>query len=1051
MGFYKNILCSVLLLFLTSVGIGAQTVEELPKLKELKGKKLLQELVPLKHKNGMWGYANNEGKFVIKPVFSAACPYEGKIARVSFGGKWGTIGKNGLFVITPTYESLELYSKDSLAIFRLKGLYGLVNAKGRVIQSRYTSIDYADYGYRAKQDGKYATLNSQGVLVLSPRFDEMSQLDPERGLEHIYMDGKWGVLKDGKDILTLNFDERVSFLQKGLDGQPDFYLACRNGKLGVVTSYGQFITPCVYDEVSLAATGKYYVTKKGDKYGALSLKMTELITPILEDVPELTEDIFRVHNNGQFYAVNSKGAVTFQDCADLYYVFKPDEYETTVSIPEWAKSVKIENNLLERQNAIDNAYRVVDVMARHSYDPSGAMSDPDMPKGIDLSIPASSADFYGVSEGGAFIRASGIVSDYNSGHFNLHFRSQSPSGINVHMVSVQSTGEYLLTMDRHNFHLQKVIDKFNIKSFTGVYPVDFAILPDKRFIVRLAFVRNSSAASEELIETRSNYLPVERFEINLHKGKITPELETHALITFNLDSKQPVSLIQLPEKSDVRFTASRFSGFYVHSSSDIIADDKHPIRYYDNNGVQVWEYKPRYGEKILAIEETESYVYLCGSTLSLSEMGVEVPTVFQFDKTGVKVNSFTATKSNSRFSGLICKDHILYAKTSPVKGNASGSDYHPYFVLDAFRDNFGVRLKCVWERWGDGVIGGCGLVSEDGKWLNSPMLYSDQMCAAFDWEFSGFVADHLIVRHFGNYGVADNKGDIVVEPRYTNLEFLSNTNYLKAGIGNSYGVIDVSGKVIVPIEYDYVGKMQEDVIVVRKGNKYGCFNKTGEMIVPLDYEEIREYVGGMARIRYRGKFGFIDTKGEILVAPFSDEVENFAEDFTLVTIKNKVGFVNLQGDWLVPPMYDDGGSFSGGYAYLSMAGKYGYIDKTGETVIQMNYTGAGNFDPVLKLAPVKSNRGWGVIDMKGKVIVPTVHTKVELCSDGYIYVEKDGKCGIYSQTGAEVFPIKCEAIEYIPGKNLFNGDVAMARIDGQRVNIDPQGNLVYQYSLLTDK
>lgn len=138
MGFYKNILCSVLLLFLTSVGIGAQTVEELPKLKELKGKKLLQELVPLKHKNGMWGYANNEGKFVIKPVFSAACPYEGKIARVSFGGKWGTIGKNGLFVITPTYESLELYSKDSLAIFRLKGLYGLVNAKGRVIQSRYT-------------------------------------------------------------------------------------------------------------------------------------------------------------------------------------------------------------------------------------------------------------------------------------------------------------------------------------------------------------------------------------------------------------------------------------------------------------------------------------------------------------------------------------------------------------------------------------------------------------------------------------------------------------------------------------------------------------------------------------------------------------------------------------------------------------------------------------------------------------------------------------------------------------------------------------------------
>ena len=74
----------------------AQDVADLPKLKEVKGKKLLEEISPKQHKNGLWGYANAEGKFTIKPVFTEVCPYEGNIARVNFEGKWGIISNLGL-------------------------------------------------------------------------------------------------------------------------------------------------------------------------------------------------------------------------------------------------------------------------------------------------------------------------------------------------------------------------------------------------------------------------------------------------------------------------------------------------------------------------------------------------------------------------------------------------------------------------------------------------------------------------------------------------------------------------------------------------------------------------------------------------------------------------------------------------------------------------------------------------------------------------------------------------------------------------------------------
>ena len=44
---------------------------QLPKLKELKGKDLYGDIFPAE-KKGKWGYINEKGKFIIKPIFEEA-------------------------------------------------------------------------------------------------------------------------------------------------------------------------------------------------------------------------------------------------------------------------------------------------------------------------------------------------------------------------------------------------------------------------------------------------------------------------------------------------------------------------------------------------------------------------------------------------------------------------------------------------------------------------------------------------------------------------------------------------------------------------------------------------------------------------------------------------------------------------------------------------------------------------------------------------------------------------------------------------------------------
>lgn len=398
----------VLTVLLTVLKLNAQSNGNLPKLRELAEKKQQEELRPLQHKNGLWGYADGEGKFVIRPVFSEVCPYEGKVARVRFAELWGTIGRNGLFVVQPTYYGIDSYSPDSLAVVVLNEKSHLINAKGeRVGNVLYDRIEYADYGYKILLDGNYGTMNTKGEVMVEPKFDVMEALDRWRGLEQICVDGKWGILKDGHEILALSFEKKIVLLQQGTSGHPDLYLVDQKGRKGIVTSYGQFVVPCIYDEITISSSEQYYVTRVGDRYGAISLKMDELIAPILESKPFIGEDIFKVYDNGAFYAVNYKGTVPFKDCSDLFNVFRPDDYMSTTSIPEWSKHILIEQNLLDRQEDIDQASIVLDVLKKHGYDLNAVEADESFPDGYDMKIPLSSCKSYGIAEGGMFVKTSG--------------------------------------------------------------------------------------------------------------------------------------------------------------------------------------------------------------------------------------------------------------------------------------------------------------------------------------------------------------------------------------------------------------------------------------------------------------------------------------------------------------------------------------------------------------------------------------------------------------------------------------------------------------------
>lgn len=1034
----KHILLTMWLMGGIVLGAEAQKVEDAPKMRELNGKELLGDLVPMQHKKGLWGYANSANKFVIKPVFEEALPYEGRVARIRWNGQWGVINRNGLYVVPPMYAEIKEFSVDSLAIVsNSSDQYGLIDAKGWICQPlEYTTMEPANYGYLATKDQKYSTIYKDGKIIHDRQFDQVELLEKDASIELFYQHGKWGVMKDGRDLLAHRWDEKLQLLNKAAGDRPNLYLGIQHNTVGVVTAEGKQVAPCYFDHIELHESGRYYITNRKGKYGALSLKMTEIIPPMLDERPTVSEKIYPVYDGYNFWCANINGRIEFRVCADVYSATNHEEYAKTTDYPEWAKRDIVEANLMDRETDLNNARTLYDIMTRREYDVNMSKYDPTMPKNSVLFYPENDTKRYGVSSYVKFVPERGYISMEKSAPLPYTLKSADSS---IYFVSSDSGKQHYIYANKVLISINEALNKFNVKPCTSFYVKDYVKLSDQRFVVRFAFVRPEIEAGESMVETESYNLPVSNDELELFSGIPSIKNEAYGALTFDIGKASVVAFAQLP-KEEARLLASSFDGFYTCSSSTVIADEKNSVKRYNRNGELEWEFTAKYDEVFFDMDETECYVYLCGYT---KNSGVERPLIVQLDKAGARVQSLTKEYSNARFTGIKCANYLIYAKLEG-KGNTLGPAFYPHFVLqDINDDNMYMTPHCAWEDWGGKIIGGCGLITADGKWIQSPIIDKEQMCTMCNWEFSSFNGDYLIVRHMGKYGVIDRWGEMVISPKYDHLEYLDNPNYFKASINKEYGVIDATGRIIVPVENDYVGRMCEDIIIVKRDGLYGCFDAHGRNVVPFEYEEIKEYVGGMARICVKGRYGFIDKSGEILVAPFSDNVENFAEDCTLVTIKNKVGFVTLQGDWIVPPMYDAGGSFAGGLAPLSLGGMFGYINKSGEFVIPMRYDFADVFNAQHKIARVRRGGKWGVVNMDGKDVIPLIYDDVVICADGYIYVKQNGKCGIFSSQGEQIYPVMCDdRISYNSKSVLFKHGIAHVVVDGKRVAVDQFGNLI---------
>lgn len=154
----------------------------------------------------------------------------------------------------------------------------------------------------------------------------------------------------------------------------------------------------------------------------------------------------------------------------------------------------------------------------------------------------------------------------------------------------------------------------------------------------------------------------------------------------------------------------------------------------------------------------------------------------------------------------------------------------------------------------------------------------------------------------GKMGILSSDGTTKIDPNYDEIKQISSElNYYLVTNNKKCGVINQNGKIVVYLEYDEIGVDEskfttngienpyilfDNCIPVKQGDKWGFFDITGKLIVPVQYENLGCISGTQSN----------SVNNNVVIIPEYEAI--------VVGNEDKYGIISSLGELYVPIMLD---------------------------------------------------------------------------------------------------------------------------------------------------
>jgi len=249
-------------------------------------------------------------------------------------------------------------------------------------------------------------------------------------------------------------------------------------------------------------------------------------------------------------------------------------------------------------------------------------------------------------------------------------------------------------------------------------------------------------------------------------------------------------------------------------------------------------------------------------------------------------------------------------------------------------------------------------------------------------------------------------------------------------LNNKYGFVNEEGKVVIPIEYDAVGKPEEGFIAVKKGNTWGFIDYANQEKIEFKFEDFPDskyqmhFAEGLCKVKKNGNFGFINTLSNVKIPIIYSEATPFFDEYSLVKRGGNEGIIDIKGEEIIPAKYTKihyfglNRYFDNGIAIASKGDKWGFINNKGEELTEFVFDAPelqNNLENDFNILPYKFFEGLcrvsvngkiGFINLKGENVIVPQFKEAQDFQRGLATVKLKDRWGFINRSGDLVSPYK---------------------------------------------
>ena len=271
------------------------------------------------------------------------------------------------------------------------------------------------------------------------------------------------------------------------------------------------------------------------------------------------------------------------------------------------------------------------------------------------------------------------------------------------------------------------------------------------------------------------------------------------------------------------------------------------------------------------------------------------------------------------------------------------------------------------------------------------------------------------------WGIIDSSGKEVISPSYQ--EMIKVPNNKKDVFLCTYDIDNATGEYKTKAlnskneeiftEYNQIEALEnfdkdnnlwyeDNVLKVKKDEKYGLIDLTGKEILPCEYENITVVAGikNSIKVKKDGKYGLVTTEGTTILEPKYNDIlklgDTYKEGYIVIDAEKKSGVVDYVGKQILECKFEKVEPIYGKDLFVvTEAGKQKLVNTTGEVVLENGYDSIKQILGYTTQGIVfKQSDKYGVMDTKGEVLITSAYDDLKEVKDGIFIAKRGDKFGI---------------------------------------------------------